>query len=285
MKKTLIIISLLCAAILTKAQNAPSLFIPSGPERLSMASSELSAARKALDNNSFDSYISYGLWSPSIVNNNLLSAGAGIDFSRLHISFKGKYLSDREPSILYNEMGTPLGESKSAELCMEVGAAYRIAEKFSAGLSLGFLNSALSSDTKASAFMVNISGAYRSGSLDAHLSLNNLGTPLKYGSSTVALPIYLLGGAGYELADFARAEAELAYVFCGQIMASAGIELNYNKMAFLRAGYHFGGDKALPSYLACGFGLQLVGIKLNASYLLGSETLSGTMMLGLGYSF
>lgn len=285
MKKTLIIISLLCAAILTKAQNAPSLFIPSGPERLSMASSELSTARKALDNNSFDSYISYGLWSPSIVNNNLLSAGAGIDFSRLHISFKGKYLSDREPSILYNEMGTPLGESKSAELCMEVGAAYRIAEKFSAGLSLGFLNSALSSDTKASAFMANISGAYRSGSLDAHLSLNNLGTPLKYGSSTVALPIYLLGGAGYELADFARAEAELAYVFCGQIMASAGIELNYNKMAFLRAGYHFGGDKALPSYLACGFGLQLVGIKLNASYLLGSETLSGTMMFGLGYSF
>ena len=285
MKKTLIIISLLCAAILTKAQNAPSLFIPSGPERLSMASSELSAARKALDNNRFDSYISYGLWSPSIVNNNLLSAGAGIDFSRLHISFKGKYLSDREPSILYNEMGTPLGESKSAELCMEVGAAYRIAEKFSAGLSLGFLNSALSSDTKASAFMANISGAYRSGSLDAHLSLNNLGTPLKYGSSTVVLPIYLLGGAGYELADFARAEAELAYVFCGQIMASAGIELNYNKMAFLRAGYHFGGDKALPSYLTCGFGLQLVGIKLNASYLLGSETLSGTMMFGLGYSF
>ena len=182
-------------------------------------------------------------------------------------------------------MGTPLGESKSAELCMEVGAAYRIAEKFSAGLSLGFLNSAPSSDTKASAFMANISGAYRSGSLDAHLSLNNLGTPLKYGSSTVVLPIYLLGGAGYELADFARAEAELAYVFCGQIMASAGIELNYNKMAFLRAGYHFGGDKALPSYLACGFGLQLVGIKLNASYLLGSETLSGTMMFGLGYSF
>ena len=285
MKKTLIIISLLCAAFATRAQNAPSLFIPSDPERLSMACCELSAAHKALDNNSFDSYISYGIWSPSIVNNNLLSAGAGIDFSRLHLSFKGKYLADREPGILYNEMGTPMGESKSAELCMEVGAAYRIAEKFSAGLSMSFLNSALSSDTKASAFMANISGAYRSGSLDAHLALNNLGTPLRYGSSTVSLPICLMGGAGYEIADFARAEAELAYVFSGQIMASAGIELNYNKMAFLRAGYHFGGDKALPSFIACGLGLQLMGIKVNASYLLGSETLSGTIMFGLGYSF
>ena len=285
MKKTFIIISLLAAGFAANAQNAPALLIPSEPERLSMASSELSEARKALDGKALDAYVNYGIWSPSIVNNNLLGAGVSMEFSNLSFSFKGKYLSDREPGILYNEMGTPLGEFKSSDLSIELGAAYRIADKFSAGLSLRMLNSALTPDIKANAFMVDLSGAYRSGALDAHLSLGNLGTPLKYSTSTVSLPMYLMGGAGYEIADFARAEAELAYVFNGQFMASAGVELNYAKIAFLRAGYHYGGDKGLPSFASVGLGVQLMGIRLSACYLLASETLSGTMAFGLGYSF
>ena len=285
MKKTFIIISLLAAGFAANAQNAPALLIPSETERLSMASSELSEARKALDGKALDAYLNFGLWAPEIVNNNLLGAGVSLEFSDLSFSFKGKYLLDREPGILYNEMGTPMGEYRSSDLSIELGAAYRIAERLSAGVSLRLLNSALTSDYTANAFMVDLSGAYRSGALDAHLSLGNLGTPLKYGTSTVTLPMYLMGGAGYDIAQFARAEAELTYVFDGQIMASAGVELNYNKIAFLRAGYHYGGDKGLPSFASVGVGAQFAGIRLNACYLLASETLSGTMMFGLGYSF
>ena len=285
MKKASVIIFLLLAVCAAKAQNVPALLIQSDPERLSMGASDLPEAYKVLDNNFLDCHINYGIWAPSNVNNHLISAGAGINFPRFRVSVKGKFLADREPGILYNELGIPLGESWSRDLCMELGAACRIVDNFSAGVSIRFFDSSLGSETKANAFMADISGAYSNGVLDAHISLNNLGTPLRYGSSAVSLPVYLVGGVEYELAGFASAEAELAYVFGGQFMASAGFELNYNKTAFLRAGYHFGGDKGLPSFLSCGLGFQMLGIKLNACCLFGSGTLSGTMVFGLGYSF
>ena len=56
-------------------------------------------------------------------------------------------------------------------------------------------------------------------------------------------------------------------------------------LAFLRLGYSYGGKSAFPSYFSAGLGVKYSGFKLDATYLLGSAAIGGTLGVGLGYCF
>ncbi len=68
-----------------------------------------------------------------------------------------------------------------------------------------------------------------------------------------------------------------------------GAEYSLRKMIFGRLGYYQScNDLVLASYLSAGLGVQMQGILLNWSYIIGnpdSSPLAGSMNLSLGYRF
>ena len=83
-----------------------------------------------------------------------------------------------------------------------------------------------------------------------------------------------------------KAAAEFAYLFEGAFGASLGAEYCYADIVSARAGYHLGSkDKGLPSYASIGLGAKYFGVGLNLAYLLASDTIGGSFLAGLSYSF
>lgn len=81
-------------------------------------------------------------------------------------------------------------------------------------------------------------------------------------------------------------QAEADYVLDGGLMAGAGAEYVLADIASIRAGYHFGNSmNVVQSYASLGAGVKFVGIALDFTYILASDTLGGSFMAGLRYSF
>lgn len=53
----------------------------------------------------------------------------------------------------------------------------------------------------------------------------------------------------------------------------------------VRAGYRYGGNSPVASYASLGAGVKLLGIRLDAAYLIGSGPMKNTLAISLGYSF
>ena len=75
------------------------------------------------------------------------------------------------------------------------------------------------------------------------------------------------------------------YFFSGWFAAAFGASYTFNDLVSFRAGYRYGGKSPIPSYASVGAGVKFAGVKLDLSYLLGSEVMNNTLAVGLGYSF
>lgn len=240
----------------------------------------------ALGDKTLDLRAGYGIWSPEMVDNSIMQVRVAYKLAdKFAFSLSALNMSDRQPSLAYNELGAPLGSFKSSELSLGLGVAYKITSWLSAGVQASMLTSTLSPEIAGSAYAADLGVQAVFGGLRAGLAVRNLGTALSYGTRSYQLPAFAQLSVGYQIAGL-RASAELDYLFCGDLMAALGAEYGIADMVFLRAGYHYGsGESALPSYASCGLGLKFFGISLNANYLLGSETLGGSMLFGIGYEF
>jgi hypothetical protein len=297
MKKIVITLSIFAALSLSvSAQNMPSLFIPIDPEAASLAVS--SAAREATafataDNASAMSFsqskfrggVSYGMWAPDAADSKAVNAGAFLRLGeKAAVGFTGSYISDRQMSIT-SATGAVTGTFTPKDIVARVGFSYRFTDFLSAGVTAKVLSSSIGPDLSGTAFGGDISAMYSSNGLNATLALCNLGTAIKYGSESYSMPMYAKAGAAYSIVGL-TVSAEADYILEGAFNAALGAEYNIADIAFLRAGYHYGAeDKGLPSFASVGLGLKYIGIEFNAAYLLASETLGGTLMFGLGYSF
>lgn len=274
------------AAIVANAQSAPALLVVADAESLATAGTEMSSTAFALSGDVFKLSANYGSWAPASANNSLTSAEAFYMIAdKLVLSLEGKKLSDKIPTQMNNSVGVPIGSFTPEDLMMGFGVSYKLNSYLALGADAKMLNSSLSKELEANAYAADLSLVYKKDSFCAELGVSNLGTPLSYGDSSYALPSFAKIKLGYEIGGL-RASTELDYLFSGAIMASLGAEYGIKDMVFLRAGYHYGdAAKAVPSFASCGLGLKFFGIKLNASYLLGSKTLGGTILFGLGYEF
>ena len=76
------------------------------------------------------------------------------------------------------------------------------------------------------------------------------------------------------------------YFFGKQNAVAAGLEYNFDKLVFARAGYRYAtAGCAYPSHLGVGLGFQYWGIRLDVSYLTLSEVYGNTIAVSLGYRF
>ncbi|MBR2608729.1 MAG: PorV/PorQ family protein, partial [Bacteroidales bacterium] len=167
--------------------------------------------------------------------------------------------------------------------------SYAIIDCLSAGVTLRYADSRLAEEASAAVFGADIAVYFEKNGISAGLSLNNLGTKVKYAETSYSQPMMLKVGAGYDLKLGSSAldfDAEADVLFAGGVMAGAGCEYSFKDMVFARAGYHFGSSaNAVPSYASAGLGLKFFGAQLNFAYLFGSDVLSNSMCISLGYTF
>lgn len=289
MKPKILVFVLAFATCGLYAQNASSLLIESRPKDIATANMQAAAASLVFAENNLGVEANYGLWSPNIINNQLLGLNSYFKFSdKFAIGLKGLYLTDKDQGIGSTGTGAIITKDKieGADMIIELAGSFKALDFLSFGLNAKFFSSVLTSELKASAFAADLSAAFCNGPLAASLSLNNLGTALKFGNSSSPLPSSLSIAASYLVLDALRANVQLSYFFAGSFMLGAGAEYSLKDIVFVRAAYNYGsGVCALPSFASLGLGFKFVGIELNASYLLASQTLSNTLLFGLGYSF
>lgn len=228
---------------------------------------------------------SYTLWQPKVDKYGLVGASASfrvIPKLAVAVSVKG-FLSPAYQVASAN--GQAGGSFKPMDLSFAAGAAYQISKNFSAGVDAKFLTSSLGEGLKGNTVAFDASLKFASKSLEAGLVLSNLGGKIKYGEASYSLPMAAKAGAAYTISGF-TASLEADYVFSAGFMAGLGVQYAFKDMLFARAGYHYAAsDKLLPSHAAVGLGVKFAGVSLDATFLLASSTLTGTLAFGLGYSF
>ena len=299
MKKFLSIIFLAAVCAAASAQALPSLLINTdaaaqGAGGLSVFGSDSTplqgyAASTALMEHFASAGAGYGTWQPSAAADKLLSASAAVRIMQ-KFSFAVDYKSFIQPSYeVTGATGTVSQVTPSftpKESSIAIGLGYRILDGLSAAVTLRHTSSSLGTDAKASALGFDVSAMYTMGKIRSALAVCNLGGKVNYGGGDYSLPSLVKAGASYEVIQGLDAGAEMAYLFEGAFNAAFGVQYCYAGLVTVRAGYHLGEkDMDIPSYASMGIGFKFAGISLDAAYLLASETLGGSWLAGLSYSF
>ena len=296
MRKILLILAASAASFSLFAQGVNFLNINPDPVATALAGTGIArtADAYALENNVAATALGgpqmavaagFGMWQPKAANANLLSAGG---YYRISEKFAiGLQFKD----MLYSAYGIVAADGRSkgtyspSEMAVGLGFSYRIADGFSAGLTLRYLGSSLAENTKASAFGGDVALKYEKDAFQAGLSVCNIGTPVNYGEDNYTQPGIVRAGAGYSVAGL-NIGAEVDYLFSGALMAGLGLEYTLADIVSLRGGFHYGdAAKAIPMYASLGLGVQFAGFHLDAAFLTASKTLGNTLMFSLGYAF
>ena len=294
-KIVLLGIALLLGATASRAQTLPFLLIPSDarPAALGNASVALpgntfapdnSMAAAALDNRTAAFGAGYNLWAPQTAKMGVAHLGGWYRTGRLAIGLGGRYCIE-QPYDIVSGGGKTVGSYTPKEFSASLGLAYRIAGPFSLGVTARLVSSDLAEKASGTAFGADISAMYAASGFSAAIGVSNLGTPIRYGSTSYAQPMLARAGGAYSAGGF-TASLEADYLFAGALMAGLGLEYCIADIVSLRGGFHYGdAAKALPTYASLGLGLQYAGIRLDVTFLTASKTLGNSLMVSLGYAF
>lgn len=302
MKRLTVVFFAVSMSVSLSAQTMPSLMLNQDPAAIARGMSGVASeaggyalqnnvAAMSLSENKLASRIGIALWQPSYAGIKAVEAGAmyrfgdklgfGVDLKMLKMPTYGGV----------TDTGSDIRESafSPSEMNLAFGASYAILDFLSAGVTLRYAGSSLAPEAKATVFGADLGLYYKKDAIRAGLSLNNLGTKVKYSEAAYSQPSLVKAGVAYALSfgtsvlDFS---AEADVIFSGGIMAGAGCEYSFKDMVFARAGYHYGDSvNAIPSYASAGLGLKLFGVGLDFAYIFASEVMGNSMCLSLGYSF
>ena len=286
MRKTITVISLMFLGLCSlAAQTLPILNVPLDAKSLAVGSTmSPTTAAFALEDKTLDAGFTYGSWMPSVNKTGMIGVDAMAHFWKIAVGVSGNFYTD-QPYDINNEQGTNKGTFTPKESMINLGLAYAIIPSLSVGANVKFISSTLSADASASATAFDVVAAFKSSGLQIAAGAFNLGSGLDYGYGSYSLPSLARLDAAYTLPFGLSLNAEGAYLFSGGVMGGAGLSYDILGYADVRAGYHFGNEKAIPSYASVGAGVHVFGLKLDFTYLLASENIGGTLMFGLGYTF
>lgn len=294
-------ISLICAglSVALGAQSLPSLLVPSDASALGAANTAVAAdatAFAAESNMSMAVFsgktlaagLSYGSWAPKTAKDKVLGGSAWFKTGSVAfgLSFKSFSMQPYIPTSANGSVSQTDDPFTPKELSMALSGAFRLGDSFSLGVVARITNSALGAEAKATGIGVDLSASFVKDAFSAGLVLANLGTSVKYAETAYPQPAMLKAGAAYRIVKGLRVQADADLLFKGGFMGGLGVEYGWNEMIFARAGYHFGsGAQATASFASAGLGLHIVGITLDAAYVLSGENLGNTFMITLGYTF
>jgi len=286
MKKIIIIISALIASVqLGSAQDASALYISSDPARTGTAgvsmpyaassyAADWNASAISLSESTMSVGIAYGSWSPDLSKNQILGFGGYYRMGKLGVGLFGRRISDSQAITTTNENSVVTGTFKPSDIVVGLGASYAINDALSVGASAKYISSAIADDISESTVCFDLNATYKLDALNVAAGVSN--TPL----STA-----IKAGAAYSIAGLTPA-VEFSYNMDGGMGIGVAAEYDIAGYAFVRGGYHYASDEAMPpSFASLGIGAHLAGISLDASYLLASDTIGNSFLVGLSYSF
>lgn len=230
----------------------------------------------------------YTMWAPN--------KGNIIDFAGAYnlggkLGFAAGFSYGMNPAYdVTDGSGAVTGKFSPADMQLGVGVAYRFMPCLAAGANVGYASSSLAEGYSYGALTADVFVMGKFSDVKVALGVSDLGSAVtSAGGAKFSLPTSVALGAGYGK-TFAQKHGvnvllDVDYYIAGAFAAAAGAEYAFDDMVFVRAGYRYGGESVIPSFASVGAGVKFMGIKLDLSYLLGSDSLGNTLAIGLGYSF
>lgn len=236
-----------------------------------------------------DVAVSFQMWAPNGAPSTNLNLLSGIKLGkRLALNIMGAYQMGSEYPII-DASGNSKSTFKPSDLLVGGGIGFAFTDYLSAGVNVKYASSTLAAGASYGAIAGDLFVMYAKGGFKASAGVASLGTPVKSGDASYPLPASVKAGLGYKAA-FGKSSLDVAadfdYFLVGGVGLAAGTQYAWNDMVFVRAGFHVGGGASpLPSYGSLGLGFKIVGIHLDASYILGGTGIGNTLCIGLGYAF
>lgn len=307
MRKTIIasLASLLCAVPLSAQDNSTVAFpysqVDRSPVTAALAGASLSStenlawgafsntAAALYGSKTLDIQASWQNWMPKFDGGSSYNVAAGYNTGRFAVSVAGSYLSGKAYDVI-GEDGTSTGFFSPNDIYGGVGVGFKIVKGLSAGINAKFFRTALTASSTYGAFSGDAYLTWHKSSVTVSVGGSDLGSPVTAADGTsFSLPSAMFVSGAYDhIFGDSRIFADLdcKYYFNGGVSASVGAKYTFCDMVSAGLGYHFAGkDSPVPAYASAGIGVKFFGVNLNASYIFASEALSGSLAVGVGYSF
>ena len=300
----LAVISLSFAAVTAGAQALPYVAAEMSAHSLSMAGADVTetsdiansaftnAAAIPFSETRLDVAAGYTMWQPAQVNTNVLNVAGAYNLNgKMGVALGFRYGMNPSYPVM-DDSGREKGTYTPSDLQINAGFSWRFLPFLSAGVNLGYASSSLAEGYSYGALATDVFVMSKLSDFKVALGVSNLGTKVKSASgASFALPSSLTLGAGYDK-TFAQKHGvdvllDADYYFSGSFAAAAGAGYTYNNLVSVRAGYRYGEGAVLPSFASVGIGVNVIGIKLDAAYLIatGDSSMKNTLSVSLGYSF
>lgn len=281
MKKLAIILALAVISIQAVAQTAlPFLYLPSDAKELAAGGASISNPLPE----KFGINANFGKWSPKFADNTIIRADAAYTIGKSFvIGLDAKFVSDKGYTLSGAD-GKDGASFTPKESAIGLLLGYKL-KCFSFGVRAKLISSKIAPEAGGNTVGFDVFAKFKKNGFMAGIGANNLGGSLKYTeTASVQLPTCIKGGVAYNVKGF-TAKAEADYLLNAGLMAGIGAEYCIVDIVSVRAGYHYGSDKTIPSFISAGLGVKFKGFELNGTYLLGSEALGNSLLVGVGYSF
>ena len=207
MRRVLLILTIVLAPQLLEAQVLPILYSPSDARSAALGgagvaldadawSIDNNLAAAALSNRNFALGVAYERWAPKLTADNRFSLGSWYRKNRLAfgLSFKGVIAPEITGT---SATGAPLTPFSPTDLSAALGAGWCFAPGVAVSANARFVHSTLDPNTRGTTVCGDVAISYASKSIQAGLSVNNLGGHIRYGNTDYALPGLVKAGLSY----------------------------------------------------------------------------------------
>lgn len=232
----------------------------------------------------------YTLWTPGGIASNVINVAGAYNIKQ-KIGVAAGFSYGMNPVYdIYDPSGVKKGQFKPSDMQVKVGVAYRFLPILSLGVNLGYASSTLTENSAYGSLDADIFLMARFDGFKVAAGVSDLGNGIT-SAAGIKYPLPTAGvlGVGYEM-NFAEvhsidAQADAEYYFAGGFGASLGASYTYHDLVSVRAGYRYGGQSVLPSFVSVGAGIHFAGVRLDIAYLSGNSTIANTLAVSLGYRF
>lgn len=250
------------------------------------------AASVPMSSKNFDAAFSFQSWAPDLeAKTTDLSLGLSYKFSDKFGATLGFARDGGKSFTGVDDSGNELDSFTPSNMMLGGGLGWRFAEKFSVGANFRYLSQKLAEGVDCSTFGVDVMAMGRFSDFTAALGVKNIGGSVdSEDGDSYDIPSSVVAAASWRKVfsedHGLEADLDLDYFLSGNFTAAFGAEYGWKDMLFLRAGYHYGADKAvLPSFATVGLGAKFKGVRLDFAYLTANDDIGGGLTLGLGFSF
>lgn len=231
--------------------------------------------------------LAYQYYSPKMDRSMPLSLAYGQKIDKFAFSVAATYLIEKPYDIVIDPSGAASATYTPKDLQAGLAVAYQVIDCLSLGANGRVLYSDLAEGARFTGFASNVFVAFHKGMFAATAGVSNVGPKVNKlyslpSSATVAGSVNAT-----ELGPCAiAADVDFDYYFNGGIGVNVGAQFTAADILYLRAGYHYGSNKApVPSYASAGIGLGYSVFRVDASYLFASDILANTFSIGLTFAF